>query len=201
MLLLTLALTESNILLDTGAGVNLVFVDTLDNLPSNVSIDGTFKSKKEYHVSAAFGAKMKCSYIAKLQIVFPIFCPAASVPTVVDYFLIIPMKGISKIIFGKPLLRKLSYETTTDADYLTIDGTKVSFANSHANNLKLLQLDINVSNDLHNKFVKQFPTLFSDTVTSAPPHDFKYQVKLRDFDYHKPTPFFANTIQSKSIKN
>ena len=51
-----LAITKFSILFDSGASANIVFVDTLRSLPANVSVCGTFQSRKAYRASAVFGA-------------------------------------------------------------------------------------------------------------------------------------------------
>ena len=108
-LIRTLAIPNAKLLLDTGAAVNIIFSDTLLDLPPNVVVIGKFLSKRTYHVVPAFGASTKFNHIVKPQISFP-YASCYPFPFIIDYFLILPIKGTSKIIFGKPLLSKLKYE-------------------------------------------------------------------------------------------
>lgn len=197
-LIRTLAIPNAKILLDTGAAVNIIFSDTLLDLPPTVVVIGKFLSKRTYHVVPAFGASTKCNHIVKLQISFP-YAGCYPFPFIIDYFLILPIKGTSKVIFGKPLLSKLKYKKTSDVDYLTVKDAKISFPNIQSDDLKILQVEI--SNDPNETYIKKYPLLFSDSISAIPKHNFKYKVILKDFDYHKPSPFYAKTIHSKAIKD
>ncbi|TID31163.1 hypothetical protein CANINC_000210, partial [Pichia inconspicua] len=75
--------------------------------------------------------------------------------------------------------------------------------NKHEQKLLVYALDDADDKEVINfvdEMVHRHKSIFSDPVSQFPQHDFEYTVRLEGFDFHKPTPFYANTIHARKIK-
>jgi hypothetical protein len=182
------------ILLDSGATANLVYSSIFNNLPPFIKLLEKKKLKNILKVKAAFGDFVTCTELAMLDITIP------DDFHIISSFIILPHgDSQQQLVFGKPLLHQLHYRLDDFHQYITIDNIEIPL-NHHAVSFRSHTIVKSLFQST-GYYKEKFPSVFDDKISAFPTHEFKYQVILQNFDYFTARPFYANSIQSKEIKN